>query len=89
MKVAVTGCSFASTGSLQTAKVDFTVTNTGATARSASVGIEFRDGAGNRVDTDTAYVKTVAPGDTVRASESTILDASVESTGRCLVTSVR
>jgi hypothetical protein len=72
--VTVTNCD-ATNGALATATVSFTITNTSTTARSARVDVEYRDNNGNRLDTDTAYVRDIAPGDTVRHDESTILDA--------------
>ncbi|MFI6332903.1 FxLYD domain-containing protein [Micromonospora chersina] len=69
--VQVTSCE--STGSV--AKVGFTVRNSGKQARRVTLDIEYRDAAGARLDTDTAYVGNVPAGDTVRGEESTILNA--------------
>lgn len=69
----VTSCS-ATTGTLPTATVGFTITNTSSQAHSATVGIQYRDGSGARLDTDTAYVTSIRPGETVRRDETTILD---------------
>lgn len=85
--VTVTSCD-ATAGSLSTAKVAFTIKNTSSTARSATVEIEYRDGAGNRLDTDTARVQTIQPGDTVSHSESTILNGEASGTIRCEIIGV-
>jgi hypothetical protein len=70
-----------------TATVGYTVTNGGSRTESATVRFEYRDSAGRRVDTDSGYVRDVAPGDTVRAEEVTLLDAAVDS-GECLIVGV-
>lgn len=62
--------------------------NDGSRSDSATVSIEYRDSAGARLDTDTASVRNIAPGDTARTEESTILDAEADS-GSCRVTAVR
>lgn len=86
-KAAVTSCE--ATGStLPTATIGLTVTNTSDRVRSATVKVEYRDGAGNRIDTDTAYVRNIAPGDTARTEESTILDAAPSGTMRCEIVGV-
>ena len=85
--VTVTSCS-ASTGSLSTAKIGFTIKNTSTAARSATVKIEYRDGAGNRIDTDTAIVKTIQPGDMASVAESTLLDGAADGTIRCAITGI-
>jgi len=84
MLVEVTSCDFAGA----TAKVGLTVHNTGSTARSAQIAIEYRDAAGTRIDTDSTTAREVAPGDTVRLEESTLLDVPTES-GTCRVAAVR
>ncbi|MEV4620890.1 FxLYD domain-containing protein [Asanoa sp. NPDC049573] len=84
MLVEVTSCDFAG----RTAKVGLTVHNSGTTARSAQVAIEFRDAAGTRIDTASATAREVAPGDTVTLEESTLLDVPTES-GTCHVATVR
>lgn len=89
MDVKLTSCSFENDGFLPSATVEYTVKNTGDTARGALIRIEYRDGAGNRVDTDTAYVQTIQPGDTVRAEETTMLDAAVSpGSGKCAIVGV-
>ena len=62
--------------------------NNGDTTRSATVAVEYRDGDGARLDTDTVYVRSVAPGDTARSDESTFLDAEAVSV-RCVITGIR
>lgn len=84
----VVSCSLGAASSLQTATVGISLTNTGDKTRSFTVDIEYRDGSGSRIDTDTAYVRDVAPGDTVRVDESTLLDATVSS-GTCEIVGVR
>ncbi|MGS2620218.1 hypothetical protein ACVCAH_38050, partial [Micromonospora sp. LZ34] len=80
MEVRVTSCEVF--GSV--AKVGFSVKNIGDKTRSATLKIEYRDSAGARLDTVTSYVRNVAPGDTVRGEESTILDAPTTS-GSCKI----
>jgi hypothetical protein len=64
------------------------LTNRGGTERTFEILIEYRDGGGARVDTDTAFAFNVPPGETVRLDESTHLDAEVAS-GTCDVVGVR
>lgn len=85
----VVSCEIDSSGSLPQAKVGLTVRNTGDKTRSFTVSIEYRDSAGSRIDTDTAYVRSIAPGDTARTEETTLLDASVSSGGTCAIVGVR
>jgi hypothetical protein len=68
----VTGCTSTST----VATVQFTITNTGSRSQGATVHVEYRDGTGAQVDTDTTVVGAIQPGDTVRKEESTILDSA-------------
>lgn len=84
LDVTMTSCSI--TGS--TAKVGLSVTNRGDRTRSVSIGIEYRDSSGARLDTDTARIWSIAPGDTARTDETTLLDAGAPS-GRCVITSIR
>lgn len=86
--IRVTSCAADGDASLATATVGFTVKNTGDSVRSYTVQIEYRDGAGNRIDTDTTSVRNVQPGDTVKAEESTILDATPDTTINCAVVGV-
>jgi hypothetical protein len=86
--VSITSCTFTGSDSLPSAKVGLTATNHGDRTRSVRVSIEYRDSSGARIDTDTARISGIAPGDTVRTEETTLLDAGTTS-GRCLVTSVR
>jgi hypothetical protein len=83
----VTSCEFTG-GGLPAAEVGFTVTNTGTRTRTATLTIEYRDSAGNRIDTETTTVRNIAPGDTVRSSEITFLDAAASS-GACGITGIR
>jgi hypothetical protein len=71
-----------------TATVGFTVKNVSKKTRSATVKIEYRDGSGNRLDTDTAFVSDIAPGDTVQREESTLLDADPGTSARCEIVGV-
>lgn len=87
MKVTVTGCR-TSGASLPAATIEFTVTNSGSTARGATLAVEYRDESGARIDTDTARVQTIAPGDTAKGSETTILDAQVFGAITCKITNV-
>lgn len=86
LRVTVTGCKV-TTGDLPSGTVEFTVTNTSSYTRTARIGIEYRDSSGSRLDTDTSVVRDIAPGDTVRSSESTLLDAGAAD-GTCRITSV-
>jgi len=88
LSVTMTSCEFTGSDSLPSAKVGLTVTNNGDRTRSVTIGIEYRDSSGARIDTDTARVRNVAPGDTVRTEETTLLDAGAP-TGRCQITSIR
>jgi hypothetical protein len=84
LDVDVLTCTF--TG--DTATVGLSVTNTGKTTiQRATIHIEYRDSADSRIDTDTATVRDIAPGDTVRSDEQTLLDARATS-GTCHVTDV-
>lgn len=85
VKVSVTSCEFSDSGM---ATVGITATNNGDRTQSVRVGIEYRDSAGARIDTDSTWVRDIPPGDTVRTEEVTMLDASATS-GKCAVTSVR
>lgn len=85
-QIDVTLTSCGGTGSV--AKVGYTVTNNGGQARRVTLKLEYRDASGARLDTDTAYVGSVPAGDTVRGEESTILNATSDSTITCKVVSV-
>jgi hypothetical protein len=84
MRVEVTACDFAGA----TAKVGLMVRNTGDAPRSAQIAIEYRDASGTRVDTDSATAREVAPGDTVRLEETTLLDVPTDE-GTCRIATVR
>ncbi len=83
--ITVTSCK-ATTGSLSTATVGFTVKNVSDQARGATVKIEYRDGSGARLDTDTVRVPSLRPGGTARYDESTILDGEASGEIDCSVT---
>jgi hypothetical protein len=87
MDASVVSCTF-TPGPLSSATVGIQVKNNGDSTRTAKVAIEYRDGSGNRIDTDTAYVRNVRPGDTARVEETTLLDAEVTSAGSCKVVGV-
>jgi hypothetical protein len=72
---------------LPMAKVTYTVKNTAATARAAEVQIEYRDSDGNLLDTDTALTRPVPAGDSIRAEESTQLNAAGPG-GKCRLVGV-
>jgi hypothetical protein len=86
MDAKILSCSFAG-DTLPTATVEYTIKNNGNSTRGATIHIEYRDSSGNRVDTDTARVRSIQPGDTVRSEEVTFLDASVSS-GTCVITGI-
>lgn len=69
----------------RTATVTITITNRGSAARTAKVDIEYRDGSGARIDTDSVRLRDIAPGDTVRSSETTILDVTPAGTVKCAI----
>jgi hypothetical protein len=85
--VTVTSCNVTGT-TLATATIGLAVRNAGKSTSSATVKIEYRDGGGNRIDTDTAYVRDIAPGDTARTEETTILDAAPTGSISCEVVGV-
>ena len=84
--VTVVKCSSGSV--LDSAVVGFTITNNSDQVRSATVKVEYRDGDGNRLDTDTTYVPNIAPGDTVRKEEGTMLDADPEGAITCRIVGI-
>lgn len=84
----VTTCQGNSTGSLATADVGFTITNTSKSTRSATVHIEYRDADGSRLDTDTSTVRNLHAGETARQTETTILDGVPTGAIRCAITGV-
>jgi hypothetical protein len=84
--VAVTGCEADATAGV--AEVEVTVINRTDSTRSASIKVEYRDGSGARLDTDTVYVRNIAPHDTARSRESTFLDAPPAGQMTCAITEV-
>lgn len=84
----VVSCELGGSESLPQATVGLTVHNTGKVAHSFAIEVEYRDSSGNRIDTDTARVRNLGPGDTARVDETTLLDAAVTS-GTCVVVGVR
>jgi hypothetical protein len=86
--ITVTSCTGNAAGSLATADIGFTITNTSKQARSATVRIEYRDGDGSRLDTDTSVVRSLPAGETARQNESTILDGTPTGVITCRVTGV-
>lgn len=86
--VAVTSCNATGSTSVSTATIGLSVRNDSKQVRSATVKIEYRDGGGTRIDTDTAYVRNIQPGDTARTDESTLLDAAPTGQLSCVVTGI-
>ncbi len=84
MLVDVASCDFAG----DRVTVGLTVRNTGATARSAHIQVEYRDADGTRIDRESVTARDVAPGGTASLEESTQLDPPA-ATGTCLVVEVR
>lgn len=82
----VTGCDATTSSNMVT--IGFTVKNTGNRTATAKVLIEYRDGAGSRLDTDTSYLRDIAPGDTARGQESTVIDAVPDGGMRCKIVGV-
>lgn len=88
--VQVSDCEMSGADGLNTAKVSLVVGNISQQTRSARIEIEYRDGNGRRLDTDTAYIRDIEPGDTVSHQESTILDGvPTGQGGTCAITSIR
>lgn len=87
LQVQVTDCH--STSAVSMATISLTVTNTGTTPRPARIGIEYRDATGALLDTDTARIPTIAPGDTARHTESTFLSGRPQGKVSCGAVSVR
>jgi hypothetical protein len=69
-------------------KVGLAVRNTGTESRPAHVEVEYRDSNGKKVGTDSGTTRPVAPGETVRITESAALDTPLSS-GTCEITEVR
>lgn len=86
-EVTVMSCHVDDGGWLPMAKVTYTVKNAAATARPATIRIEYRDGGGVLLDTDTAVTGPVPAGDTIRGEESTQLNAAGP-LGRCKLVGV-
>lgn len=86
-EVVAQSCSVDSGGMLPMAKLVYTVKNTAATARKATIQIEYRDGDGNLLDTDTAVTGPIPAGDSIRAEESTQLNAAAPG-GKCKLVGV-
>ena len=86
LDITIVSCNFTG-GDLSTATVGFTVTNHGKSTRTVVLHFEYRDSAGSRIDTDTSTVRNIAPGDTVRAEEPTLLDGPATS-GTCHLTGI-
>ncbi|WP_144022740.1 FxLYD domain-containing protein [Asanoa hainanensis] len=84
MLVDVVSCDYAG----DKVTVELSVKNTGATARSAHIEVEYLDEDGNRIDRASVTARDVAPGDTASLQENTQLDAPA-TTGTCRVAAVR
>lgn len=85
--VNVTSCN-STAGSLPTANIGFTITNTSGSPRSATIHIEYRDADGSRLDTDTSRVARLAAGETARQNESTLLDGTPTGAISCRITDI-
>lgn len=81
--VKMTGCT---AGALESVTTDLRVHNASRVTQTVRVALEFRDVDGNRVDTDTAVVRSLAAGDTATVREVTMLGTS--QTIGCYVTDV-
>jgi hypothetical protein len=84
LRVDVESCAF--TG--RTAVVRLAAFNGSGATRTLHIELEYRDADGARVDRDSATARNVAPGDTVRVEERTLLDVPTTA-GTCEVASVR
>jgi hypothetical protein len=80
--VSVTSCAADTIG---IGKVGLSVTNLTSQTRTATIEIEYRDGTGSRLDSDTARVRDIRPGDTARADETTILDGTPSGSLICII----
>lgn len=89
MDVEITSCKFAGDEvNLPTATVEFTVKNNGKTDNSVKLSWDYRNAKGEQVDTDTTFTPTVKPGDTIKHSETTLLNTKMGTGGRCILTKV-
>jgi hypothetical protein len=81
IKVDITNCEYSGSDTLPTATIEFTAENTSGRAKTVRLRWEYRDSGGALVDTDSTRV-TIPAGDTVRGTETTILNAPATG-GRC------
>lgn len=89
LDVELTSCTF-SRESLPSVTVGYKVTNRGDRTVDARLRWEYRDDDGARIDTDSTTVRGIAPGDTVKGEETTLLDAPpTSSRASCVLVSVR
>lgn len=80
----ITSCEFRGGGEVPTSvTVDYTVTNHDSEARGVSLEIEYRNGAGGRINSDVVDVPNVPAGDTVRGQ----LVRHVPAPGQCVLVS--
>ncbi|WP_433370828.1 FxLYD domain-containing protein [Actinoplanes sp. CA-142083] len=80
----VTKCS--ASGSVAT--VGLEVHNRSSDTQTATVRIEYHDGAGKLLDTDTALVRDIGGGDTENVEQSTLLTTNADASMTCKVTAV-
>lgn len=81
IKVDITGCEYSGSDTLPTATIEFTAHNTSGRSKTVRLKWEYRDSGGALVDTDSTSV-TIPAGDTVRGTETTILNAPARG-GQC------
>lgn len=81
IKVDITSCEYTGSDAFPTATIEFTAENTSGRTETVRLKWEYRDSSGALVDTDSTRV-TIPAGDTVRGTETTILNAPADG-GRC------
>jgi hypothetical protein len=77
----VTKCS--ASGSVAT--VGLEVHNRSSDTQTATIRIEYRNGAGKLLDTDTALVRDIGGGDTEHVEQSTLLTTNADASMTCTV----
>ncbi|MFI5889455.1 FxLYD domain-containing protein [Actinoplanes sp. NPDC051513] len=82
--VKVTKCN--ASGSVAT--IGLEVHNRSSDTQTATIRVEYHDGAGKLLDTDTALVRDIGSGDTESVDQSTILDTNADASMTCKVTAV-
>lgn len=87
MDASLTNCEFES-GAIPSVTVEYTVTNRGDSTRTARLKLEYQHSDGARIDTDTAVVRDIRPGGTVRGEEITLLDGPPLGSSKCVLVGI-